>query len=202
MENKDFYNFVKEKSQEKPIGIAKWKTKLKLNISSQATKMFNFIFSYLKDNKLKIFRWKLLHYILPCKMLLHQWKITQDDKCNMCKEKEDYEHLFLNCQYVKEFWGHIKLLFQKAKIGTHIICFKNLIMGYKIYDETYYEINYFITILLFTIYKSIFLSHFKQKKINVYSLFKNELLQQLDVCNASSNNKNSFTLLSKIASIM
>jgi hypothetical protein len=37
--------------------------------------MLKFTFHHLKENKRKIFRWKLLHFILPCKQLLYQWKI-------------------------------------------------------------------------------------------------------------------------------
>jgi hypothetical protein len=39
------------------------------------TDMLLFTFHHPKENKLKIFRWKLLHFILPCKQLLYQWKI-------------------------------------------------------------------------------------------------------------------------------
>jgi hypothetical protein len=40
----------------------------------------------------------------------------------------------------------------------------HLIFGYKISDKNYYGVNYFITILSFSIYKSYYLSEQKTKK--------------------------------------
>ena len=51
---------------------------------------------------------------------------------------------------------------------------KILTLGYKICETAYYDLNIFITIVTFTIYKSIYVSEQKQKQINVYNLFKHE----------------------------
>ena len=69
--------------------------------------MLNFTFTFIGENKLKIFRWKLLNYILPTKQLLFQWKITSNDKCTVCGELEDYEHFFLKCKHLQDFWNKI-----------------------------------------------------------------------------------------------
>ena len=37
------------------------------------TQTLFFTFNYLELNKLKIFKWKFIHFILPCKELLKQW---------------------------------------------------------------------------------------------------------------------------------
>ena len=42
--------------------------------------------------KLKIFRWKLLQFIIPTKSHLFKWKISADSLCNVCKVEEDYDH--------------------------------------------------------------------------------------------------------------
>jgi hypothetical protein len=44
---------------------------------------------------------------------------------------------------------------------------KHLIFGYKISDNNYYGVNYFITILSFSIYKSYYLSEQKTKNVNI-----------------------------------
>jgi len=44
---------------------------------------------------------------------------------------------------------------------------KHLIFGYKISDNNYYGVNYFIPILGFSIYKSYYLSEQKTKNVNV-----------------------------------
>jgi hypothetical protein len=46
-------------------------------------------------------------------------------------------------------------------------CINHLIFGYKISDNNYYGVNYFITILGFSIYKSYYLSEQKTTNVNV-----------------------------------
>ena len=65
-----------------------------------------FIFNYLSENKLKVFRWKLLHFIIPTKKLLLKWKILKNSLCNLCNIVEDYSHHFRTCVFFsKSFWG-------------------------------------------------------------------------------------------------
>jgi hypothetical protein len=45
------------------------------------------------------------------------------------------------------FWNDVKKLLEKLRIGIHILSLKNLVFGYKIEDEYYNSINYFLTIL-------------------------------------------------------
>jgi hypothetical protein len=44
-----------------------------------------FIFKFLEENKLKMFRLKLFHFIIPNKILLFKWKIVGNSLCNFCK---------------------------------------------------------------------------------------------------------------------
>ena len=57
---------------------------------------------------------------------------------------------------------------------------KHLIFGYKISDKNYYDVNYFITILGFSIYKSYYLSEQKTKNVNVYTNFIFEFNKRID----------------------
>ena len=43
-----------------------------------------YVILYLKENKLKVFRWKLLHFIVPTKKLLLKWKVMKNSLCNLC----------------------------------------------------------------------------------------------------------------------
>ena len=58
-------------------------------------------------------KWKLLHYILPCKELLFKWKIVTSPMCNVCNTVEDYEHYFTGCKYYESFRNKIELLLEK-----------------------------------------------------------------------------------------
>jgi hypothetical protein len=48
------------------------------------TQTLFFTFNYLELNKLKIFKWKLIHFILPC--------------------KENYKYFYFDCKYNKKYW--------------------------------------------------------------------------------------------------
>jgi hypothetical protein len=60
----------------KPIGFNTWNTYLQKELPKCEAVCY-FIFNYLSENKLKIFRWKLLHFIIPTKKLLLKWKIMK-----------------------------------------------------------------------------------------------------------------------------
>ena len=56
---------------------------------------------------------------------------------------------------------------------------QHLVFGYKIFDKEYFHLNYFLTILEFTIYKSYYVSEQKTKTIDVYLLSKNEFQRKM-----------------------
>ena len=101
--NKDFYNIIKNKVFIKPIGIHFWTTYLDIQDFQNITDLYEFIFKILLENKLKIFRWKLLQFIIPTKSHLFKWKISTDSLCNVCKVEEDYDHFFMSCKYLDIF---------------------------------------------------------------------------------------------------
>ena len=51
-----------------------------INEKSNMSQLYSFIFHYLEENKLKIFRWKLLQYIISTKKLLMKWRIAINSK--------------------------------------------------------------------------------------------------------------------------
>ena len=56
-----------------PMGFLKWEKQLKNKNKRKNTLLFTF--KCLDESKYKIFKWKLLHYILPCNQLLSMWKL-------------------------------------------------------------------------------------------------------------------------------
>ena len=131
--NKNIYNVMLIKvSSMKPLGFSIWMKKLYIQHYSDFEIACNFIFTHLRDNKFKVFRWKLLHYILPCKELLCKWKISSDDKCKKCKVQENYYHFFFECRRLESFWNVIKTIFLRLKLGGHIFTLKNFVIGYKL----------------------------------------------------------------------
>jgi hypothetical protein len=90
-----------------------------------------------------------------------------------------YLHYFITFFFFKTFWEKIYNLFQSNNL-EFTLKLKHLVFGYKISDNNYYGVNYFITILGFSIYKSYYLSEQKTKNVNVYTNFIYELNKRID----------------------
>jgi hypothetical protein len=77
---------------------------LVLSEKRNTSNLYFFIFKFLEENKLKMFRWKLFHFVIPNKDLLSKWKIVGNSLCNFCKLDENYSHCVITCTFLKEFW--------------------------------------------------------------------------------------------------
>jgi hypothetical protein len=56
------------------------------------------------------------------------------------------------------------------------ITLKHIVLGYKIDDKNYFALNFLITVVGFSIYKSYYISEQKTKYIDVYRIFVNEYM--------------------------
>ena len=54
------------------------------------------------------------------------------------------------------------------------VTLKHLVFGYKIFDEEYFYLNYLLTFLKFSIYKSYCVSEQKLKHVDVFGIFVKE----------------------------
>ena len=111
--NKVLYKYLIKKTEES-IGIKKLEKILDTKLDNVTGKksMFFFMFTYLKENKLRVFKWKLLQYIIPTQQLLFKWKIASNNLCNFCKTEEDYLHFFITCKCFM-YYKYV-LLYNKA----------------------------------------------------------------------------------------
>ena len=93
-------------------------------------------------------------------------------------KEEDCINLFMSHKYLSHFWKKIIEVFKKVNFEINI-SLKHLVFGYKIFDKEYFDLNYILTILGYSIYKSYYVSEQKTKAIDVYSLFVRELRSRL-----------------------
>ena len=191
--NKNLYNVLCLRKRSESIGINTWMRHLSLKEKPCLSNLYSFIFRFLNENKLKEFRWKLLQFIVPTKILLKKWKIAENNLCNFCNVEEDYYHYFIACDYLSNFWQNITRLLLKANIATSVTL-KDIVFGYKIFDEEYFYFNYFLTILSFSVYKAYYVSEQKTKEIDVYKLFTKEFQKRMFDAKCLQNN----TLLERI----
>ena len=107
IKNTEVYKILLEfQLKEQPIAYTKWGKCLmkdRMHTLTCIKKTLFFTFNYLELNKLQIFIWKLIHFILPCKELLKQWRIVNDSDCQVCKENENYKHFYFDCKYNKAY---------------------------------------------------------------------------------------------------
>ena len=140
-----------------------------------------FIFNHIKENRYKMFRWKLIQKILPNDLLLCKWKIKPNPFCYFCGQEDNYEHFFLKCSFNKKFLNEIKSLMKKLGYNKDMLSMKNIAIGYKISDKEYYDINTLLTLISYTIYKGYYVSEQRKNIINLNSIFKNLLLMHMSI---------------------
>jgi hypothetical protein len=56
---------------------------------------------------------------------------------------------------------------------------KHIVLGYKIDDKNYFALNFLITVVGFSIYKSHYISEQKTKYINIYRIVVNEYIKRI-----------------------
>jgi hypothetical protein len=85
---------------------------------SEIEKSLTFVFRNMKENKFKVYKWKLIHYILPCKEVLFKWHITTNNLGNNCQIVENDERFSFEYKRLETFW-------RIRKQFTNIIAFIN-----------------------------------------------------------------------------
>lgn len=58
-------------------------------------------------NRIKFFLWLFHHYILTTKSYLQYIRMDVSNLCNLCKNPETIEHIFVECSNVRELWREL-----------------------------------------------------------------------------------------------
>jgi hypothetical protein len=72
----------------------------------------------------------------------------------------------------------IQQILKKSNI-ENVVTLKHIVFGYKIFDKDYFDFNYLLAILGFSIYKAYYVSEQKTKQVNIYSLFVREYITRI-----------------------
>ena len=73
----------------------------------------------------------------------------------------------------------IQQILKRSNI-EHFVTLKHIVFGYKIFDKDYFDFNYILTILGFSIYKGYYASEQKTKQVGIYSLFVREYIPRIN----------------------
>jgi hypothetical protein len=65
-------------------------------------------------------------------------------------------------------------------IGDHVFNLESLVFSPKIYDQAYFDLNLLITLIFFSIYKAYYISNQKQKKVDIFKNFKDQVNNVFD----------------------
>jgi hypothetical protein len=126
-----------------------------------------------------------------------KWRIANNSQCNFCGQNEDYLHYFISNPYLKESWVKYNKFWRKKKIKIeNVVTVKHIIFGYKIFDEDYFDFNYFFNKfrIFYIQYKAYYVSEQKTKQVSIYSLFVREYITRISQVQKLQNSK----LLTKI----
>ena len=171
--SKHYYAMFVVKKKLLPPVIHFWNFEFKFDTEINWNTIMMFKFGNLFENRIKQFNFKLLHRIIPSRENLCKWKISEDDMCFLCKEKESTKHILLYCKEAKKFWKIVKIvIFHMFKVKIEIDE-KILIIGYFIKNKQFLTINVLLVLAEYTIYKNYFkkTSQNNRRINNVATLF-------------------------------
>ena len=115
--SKDFYTTLQE-----PIDLiahTKWNHILNRDILNQTwERIHKACFNTVKDNYLIHLQFRIINQILGTRDLLHKMSITDNSKCNFCKDhNKTIAHLFFDCKLVLLLWHTLyNWIYNKLKI--------------------------------------------------------------------------------------
>ena len=128
----------------------------------------------IKEIKLREFNFKIIHNILPCNQNLKRWRITQEDKCDICEEVQSIKHLLFECGAIKRLWELVEEIINCKITYYEVIC------GF---DKNLFA-NYITNITAFVIYKDWLLHSLQNEKRNPQinlAYFEHEISLRLEI---------------------
>ena len=119
--------------------------------------IFKIPFMITRETKLQSFQYQIIHRLITCKKRLVNMKITDNPKCDFCKDIDDIRHFFLFCPKVNAFWNSffqwwnnltdIKISFNYENLEECIL------FGFPIEGDVFEVLNYCILVAKFYIYR-------------------------------------------------
>ena len=173
MTNKQTYNTYIDKYFAKPIMHKQWTNLFKKEIYWNS--FYHILHKATYSNDVKQFKYKLVNNIISTNLNLFTWNLKESPLCLLCNELEDYNHFFVTCRFLNNFWKKVNTTFQLSGISKNINKLEYIIKGYKIDSPSYNIINLILNFIGYNIYKTYLLSERRQKFIYIWNFLLNDL---------------------------
>ena len=114
--NNNNYNIFKKQVLEKPYIHAFWSNSFDVDINWSVL-YHSFLFSC-PDHRIKAFKYKLIHNIIPTRENLHKWRILDSPECLHCNTKDNYLHFLYRLSVYICFGIHAQTLSKHVVYNT------------------------------------------------------------------------------------
>ena len=91
-----------------PTALIKWINIFPFHEKQDWSSIYRLTFEITKEPYLQSFQFKILNRILNNKENLQKWKISDSNKCDICKEVDGVEHHLLYCNDNSLFGKNLK----------------------------------------------------------------------------------------------
>ena len=149
---KNLYKFFNDENRAEPTCINKW-NEIFPELTTQYWKdVFIRTFHISRETRMQSFQFCILHRSIPCQKRLYEQKITDSRDCRACGMEDNLQHFFVSCNYVRQFWGSLKLWLH-INLGYDLsVQEKDIIFGIVVSDDVSIVLNYIILHAKYYIY--------------------------------------------------
>ena len=127
MSNKHVYKLHISKVFTKPYVHSIWTTAFGTEINWE--NVYGFI-SKITNNRIRQFKYKLIHRITPTREMRKRWRICENDLCNVCGIRETFCHFLIDFKELTLFWKYMLTLLTNCGFSSNIKSVKNVVIGY------------------------------------------------------------------------
>ena len=111
------------------------------------------VFKITKETKLSIFQFKLVHNILPHRILLHKMGIVVSPGCLDCNNPETVSHMLVSCPMLEMFWSNALSWWNTNSVYKVSFNEFHILFGYNADDRKTYLLNYYFLTGKFYIFR-------------------------------------------------
>ncbi len=97
---------ITKRKWKQPCSVNFWTNKY-VNVQLDS-RIWNLAFTTVKESRLRVLQWKILHNIYPTQILLMKMGVTDNNQCVYCNEIDYIEHFFYGCNLSRNLWSHVE----------------------------------------------------------------------------------------------